>query len=154
MVTVAQAFHWFDAPRALDEIARALAPGGLLVLLWNVVEEDAFTEGVWSLVREFNTDYGRPVTREMFATPAALAEHRAFVAEPPAGFPHARPMTADRYVAYAFSWSYCGGALGPGERIEFERRLRELIGLHHGEAPWEERFLAAAHFARRRKEDG
>ena len=35
---------------------------GLLVLLWNVVEEDAFTEGVWSLVREFNTDYGRPST--------------------------------------------------------------------------------------------
>ncbi len=34
-VTVAQAFHWFDAPRALAEIHRVVRPDGVLALLWN-----------------------------------------------------------------------------------------------------------------------
>jgi SAM-dependent methyltransferase len=37
-VTVAQAFHWFDAEAALAEIARVVRPGGAAALVWNIRE--------------------------------------------------------------------------------------------------------------------
>jgi SAM-dependent methyltransferase len=39
VVTVGQAFHWFDHERAVPEIARVLRPGGILAVVWNARDE-------------------------------------------------------------------------------------------------------------------
>jgi SAM-dependent methyltransferase/lysophospholipase L1-like esterase len=39
-VVCAQAFHWFDAPRALTEIGRVLGPGGGLAVVFNIRDDD------------------------------------------------------------------------------------------------------------------
>lgn len=40
VVTVAQAFHWFDRDPACAEISRVLRPAGVLALIWNHSDSD------------------------------------------------------------------------------------------------------------------
>ncbi len=56
-VVVAQAFHWFDAGRALAELARVVRVGGRLGLIWNARDRSAaWVDAVWSVVDEVEHD--------------------------------------------------------------------------------------------------
>jgi SAM-dependent methyltransferase len=55
---VAQAFHWFDPPRALNELHRVLVPGGGLGLIWN--ERDESVEWVAALSHAMMWDIQAP----------------------------------------------------------------------------------------------
>lgn len=50
-VTVAQAFHWFDADRAFAEFARGLRPGGRVGLIWNARDRSVdWVDEVWTIM--------------------------------------------------------------------------------------------------------
>ncbi len=59
LVTVAQAFHWFDAATARREFKRILRPHGLIAIWWNSrrLTGTHFLEGYEALLRAFGTDY-------------------------------------------------------------------------------------------------
>jgi SAM-dependent methyltransferase len=55
-VVVAQAFHWFDAERALAELARVVRVGGRLGLIWNARERGVdWVDQIWSVMDTVET---------------------------------------------------------------------------------------------------
>jgi len=51
VITVAQAWHWFDHDRAIAEARRVLRPGGALGLTWNARDRSVrWVDGVWSII--------------------------------------------------------------------------------------------------------
>ena len=59
LVTAAQAFHWFDWPRAKAEFLRILRPRGWVVLLWNerLTDSTQFLRDYEALLLKYGTDY-------------------------------------------------------------------------------------------------
>lgn len=61
VVVAAQAFHWFDPPKAGSEFARILRPGGLIVLMWNARRSGPgdFLRAYEAFFERHGTDYRR-----------------------------------------------------------------------------------------------
>ena len=59
LVSVAQAFHWFDPGKARQEFHRILRPGGLAAIYWNSrrLVGTPFLEGYEALLQTYGTDY-------------------------------------------------------------------------------------------------
>ena len=136
LVTVAQAFHWFDGAAALAEIARVLRPGGGLALIWNVRDESVdwvsdFTE----LVVEVGggrpyTSYGVGTAREAMEGPLqALPESGLFGPVQLARFRNDVPATVEAVVDRAASTSFIA-ALPDSDRTEGLDRVRALLDGH------------------------
>ncbi|HEX2252579.1 MAG TPA: class I SAM-dependent methyltransferase [Thermoanaerobaculia bacterium] len=77
LVTAAQAFHWFDPPRARAEAARILRPGGRAAILWNDRRKGTtpFLAAYEELLLAWGTDY-----REVDHTRIGPAQLAAFFA--------------------------------------------------------------------------
>lgn len=139
VMTVAQAFHWFDAAPALAEIHRVLRANGGLALVWNVRDESVdwvhqFTE----LIVERSG--GRPYTPHHTVTDSAgeamterhvvdIAAHGGFGEVHQARFDNPQIVTPDDVVTRAASTSFVS-ALPDEQRDALLIEVRNLVAEH------------------------
>ncbi len=125
VVTVAQAFHWFDAPAALAEIGRILTPGGVLAILWN--ERDETTAWVAEMSRLIRW-HERTVSRYQHVDWAAVvAEAQRFTPLQERSFRWEQPMTRDLLADRVRSISYIA-VMPSSERERLAAEVSALVG--------------------------
>jgi SAM-dependent methyltransferase len=137
LVTAAQAFHWFDQPRALAEMARILKPGGGLALFWNVRDADRspFLADYRQVLLRYvsDEDAGRyEVTLPEQMTRKAIEAHGdAFADVHLTVLHHQVEMTDEQFVGMVFTASYVRVNKSPEEQDRFRLELAALLGRHH-----------------------
>jgi SAM-dependent methyltransferase len=117
-VVVAQAFHWFDAPRALVEIHRVLSAGGGLALVWN--DRDESVEWVAKLTRVLEPI--RPPALDSVRDVAPLRASELFSEVSHARFSHVQVLTRDDLFRLILSRSYVAVL----DDVSRERLLRDV----------------------------
>ena len=122
-VTVAQAFHWFDGPRALAEIHRVLRPGGVLALIWNRRRmEDPLQQRIEALLGPHR---GRVPAHRSDSWRAALADSPHFGPAREATFANEQVLDADGLVDRFGSVSFVA-SMPEGEREPLLGEVRAL----------------------------
>lgn len=135
-VTIAQAFHWFDAERALAELRRVLRVGGRLALLWNARDRsEPWVDEVWSIMDRVEKrapwrDHEGTHRRDQEARhDDVLHDAPGFGAVHAARFRHRQPLDHDGVVARVRGVSHVA-VLAPAQQIAVLDEVRALLASH------------------------
>ncbi|HVM13864.1 MAG TPA: methyltransferase domain-containing protein [Egibacteraceae bacterium] len=129
VVTVAQAFHWFDGSRALAEVHRVLSPGGWLALVWNRRDlQDPVHQEISRIIDPYRGD-----------TPSHHCEHwrrplqetRLFNRPQEVAFANEQVLDVNGLVDRVMSTSFLA-ALSTGKQQAVVASLRALAVRHEG----------------------
>ena len=128
LVIAAQAFHWFDAPLTMRELARILVPGGRAAAFWNVRASSAFQDGYEALLVKHSSEY-RSI-RKFDNTEQAIRDFPGALDVREAEFTNPRHLDHEALVGLASSSSYI--VHGVDDRAGFDRELAALFDAHVG----------------------
>jgi SAM-dependent methyltransferase len=126
LVTVAQAFHWFDVPAALAEFRRILATPGWCTAFWNLRRPSPFMDDYDRLLRAFSTEY--EVLLKPEPTIQAIREAEGVAGAGEAEFPNRQILDREGVFGRAYSSSYV--IHGIADLPAFDRALGELFDHH------------------------
>ena len=126
LVTVAQAFHWFDEETTRREFARILRPRGLAAIWWNSrrLTGTRFLEGYEALLQEFGTDYAS--VAERYTDDARMRAWFGAGFRGSASFEHAQRLDFEALRGRLMSSSYAPQA-GHPRHEPMLHALRELF---------------------------
>ncbi|MGZ8752782.1 MAG: class I SAM-dependent methyltransferase [Acidimicrobiia bacterium] len=127
-VTVAQAFHWFDADRAFAELRRALRPGGRVGLVWNARDRSVdWIDEVWSIMDR--VEKRAPWREHEQWHESALGDRPGFGPLHQATFHHEQLQSPDDVVTRVRSVSHVA-VLPHGDQERVLDSVRTLLATH------------------------
>jgi ubiquinone/menaquinone biosynthesis C-methylase UbiE len=123
-VFAAQAFHWFDAARAVAEIHRILTPGGGLGLIWNVRDESlAWVRKLSEIIEPHERTSPRYRTLEWMR---AFQQGELLTPLESQTFPHVQELTPGALVDRVASISFIA-AMPAAERAHVLEQVQTLL---------------------------
>jgi SAM-dependent methyltransferase len=140
-VVAAESFHWFDRGVALAEMARVIRPGGTLLIVWNLRNDDM----AW--VREMARILA-PIEPPSIEDPARTPDLAPwFTSVEDVRFPYVEQFDERRLVGLVDTFSYVADS-PQRDRIlaqvaELARRLRDASGRDTFDLPFRTRVIRA-----------
>ena len=127
-VTVAQAFHWFDAEKAFAELARVLRPGGRVGIVWNARDRSVdWVDRAWAIMDR--VERAAPWRDHENWRESAFGDRPGFGPMHEATFRHEHPTTHEGVVDRIRGVSQVA-ALPPDDQRRVLDEVRELLAGH------------------------